>query len=413
MLRGHYGGCVLSLVIFLLAVSQSVFAANRFSLVSTRPSPEGGNFFTVIESATLPSLDFSAGTALSYGHQPFKAVLGAADFDIVKNLFDQHFYGAVGLTDRLQLSADMPVIWLDRFSNPDTLSSAATDTGIGDLQFAAKIKLLGKDRFGIGISPQITLPTGREALFMGDDGVTGGGRLLVDGKIGKRITVAANMGILGRKKFDAYSLNFGNQFLLSAGVNIKTVKNVSIIGELETATPLDNLFRDKSTNPTQTRAGLQWRMGQKLAMNVAGTYGIVSGSAFPHYGTSLGLTYHSELPRGKSTRKQIEQAFHFGNNSSIIPAGEIKKLDKITRVLSRSPSFKHLLVTGHTDDAGTQRNNFKMGMRRARAVKDYLLHRGGYPGTIDIKSSGEKNPAAGNTTTEGRALNRRAEIRIQ
>lgn len=402
-------------IAFLLAISLPAFAANRFSLVSSRPAPEGDSFFTVIESATLPRLDFSTGTALSYGHQPFKATLGAANFDIVGDQIDQHFYGAVGIANRLQISADMPVIWDSQFSNPDTLSSVSTQTDIGDLSFSAKLNLLNRDHhgIGIGIAPWITLPTGSTATFMGDDGATFGGRVIIDGKIGKQITVATNVGILGRKTFDAYNLNFGSQFLMSAGLNIKASKAISVVGEMETATPLDNFFQNKSASPTQARAGLQWRLGEKSVIHVAGTYGIISGSAFPHYGATLGWTYRSKLPHAKNAKKIIEQAFYFGTNSADIKVEGAQKLDKISNVLSKNPSIKHLLVTGHTDDTGTQRNNFKIGKRRAQAVQDYLLQHGKYPGTIEVKSFGEKNPAATNDTSEGRALNRRAEIHVR
>jgi outer membrane protein OmpA-like peptidoglycan-associated protein len=69
------------------------------------------------------------------------------------------------------------------------------------------------------------------------------------------------------------------------------------------------------------------------------------------------------------------------------------------------------VVTGYTDSTGSEQANLELGARRAQAAKDYLVTRHGIdPGRITTASKGAADPAYDNTTAEGKAKNRRAQI---
>jgi len=84
----------------------------------------------------------------------------------------------------------------------------------------------------------------------------------------------------------------------------------------------------------------------------------------------------------------------------------------VTSINKLSGSFPGLKVdvSGHTDWIGTDAYNQALSERRATAVKDYLVRKGIEAGRIRTYAYGESQPVAPNTTAEGRALNRRAEI---
>jgi OOP family OmpA-OmpF porin len=84
----------------------------------------------------------------------------------------------------------------------------------------------------------------------------------------------------------------------------------------------------------------------------------------------------------------------------------------ITKLSGSFPSLK-VDVSGHTDWIGTDAYNQALSERRATAVKDYLVRKGIDSGRIRTYAYGESQPVAPNTTAEGRALNRRAEIRTK
>jgi outer membrane protein OmpA-like peptidoglycan-associated protein len=69
-------------------------------------------------------------------------------------------------------------------------------------------------------------------------------------------------------------------------------------------------------------------------------------------------------------------------------------------------------VEGHTDAVGTDAYNQDLSERRARSVADYLVSRGVPASQLSSQGFGETTPIATNDTAEGRALNRRVELRL-
>ena len=69
-------------------------------------------------------------------------------------------------------------------------------------------------------------------------------------------------------------------------------------------------------------------------------------------------------------------------------------------------------VTGHTDSDGSDGYNRDLSERRAGAVAEYLVAQGNNPKRFQVLGMGQNEPVAANTTAEGRAQNRRVEIRI-
>jgi OOP family OmpA-OmpF porin len=67
---------------------------------------------------------------------------------------------------------------------------------------------------------------------------------------------------------------------------------------------------------------------------------------------------------------------------------------------------------GHTDSVGSEAYNQKLSLRRAEAVKAYLVSKGIEANRVYTEGKGTKQPVADNKTTEGRAKNRRVEIEV-
>ncbi|UCF21038.1 MAG: OmpA family protein [Gemmatimonadota bacterium] len=68
-------------------------------------------------------------------------------------------------------------------------------------------------------------------------------------------------------------------------------------------------------------------------------------------------------------------------------------------------------IGGYTDDTGPDDLNVRLSFARANAVKWYLVGRGVSPDRLAAWGYGPADPAAGNATAEGRARNRRVELR--
>lgn len=105
---------------------------------------------------------------------------------------------------------------------------------------------------------------------------------------------------------------------------------------------------------------------------------------------------------------------HFDFDKSDIKPDDIATLDTtaatVNDLSNKYPSIK-LDVAGHTDWIGTDGYNQGLSERRANAVKDYLVRKGVSTGRISTFAYGESRPVATNETEEGRAQNRRAELK--
>ncbi|HSJ80315.1 MAG TPA: OmpA family protein [Thiobacillus sp.] len=67
-------------------------------------------------------------------------------------------------------------------------------------------------------------------------------------------------------------------------------------------------------------------------------------------------------------------------------------------------------VAGHTCNIGTEEYNLGLSLRRAEAVRNYLVSKGVSADRLTVRGYGESRPAVSNATREGRAQNRRVEL---
>jgi len=108
------------------------------------------------------------------------------------------------------------------------------------------------------------------------------------------------------------------------------------------------------------------------------------------------------------TYENIE--FEFGSDR--LTQGSYRALDEIATTLKNDKSTVRLNVAGYTDYVGTEEFNQTLSVKRANAVKRYLLSKNVPSSSVTIIGYGEKNPIAPNNTAEGRELNRRVEFQL-
>jgi len=90
--------------------------------------------------------------------------------------------------------------------------------------------------------------------------------------------------------------------------------------------------------------------------------------------------------------------------------GKAKLDDLVGKV--KGISLEVIIAVGHTDSVGTDAYNQKLSVRRAEAVKAYLVSKGIEKNRVYTEGKGEKQPVADNKTSAGRAKNRRVEIEV-
>jgi outer membrane protein OmpA-like peptidoglycan-associated protein len=112
----------------------------------------------------------------------------------------------------------------------------------------------------------------------------------------------------------------------------------------------------------------------------------------------------------KNISVRINNLF-FDFNSSELKSESYPELKRLIKVIKENPEMK-IEISGYTDNIGTKSVNYQMSKKRAQEVVDYLTEHGIDKDSLVAKGFGEKNPVATNDTEEGRALNRRVEIKF-
>ena len=168
-----------------------------------------------------------------------------------------------------------------------------------------------------------------------------------------------------------------------------------------------------ATDPDGDRLSYSWRVdggsrpatGSALSIN---TTGFAGGS---HAVTASAQDDRGGTCSASATFRVIEKIIIQMDGSR--PDNVAKaQLDEIALKMQQNPSLR-AMITGHTDDRGSESGNERMGLRRAKALKAYLVkERGVDPDRIETRSAGESLPLADNMTSEGRKANRRGEIEL-
>lgn len=101
---------------------------------------------------------------------------------------------------------------------------------------------------------------------------------------------------------------------------------------------------------------------------------------------------------------------HFDVDSDKLILGSEKVLIELVKLLKNNPGLR-VEISGHTDNTGSAAHNLDLSKRRASTVAAFLEMYGVDPGRMVSKGYGEDNPVSPNDTEDGRALNRRVELK--
>ena len=118
-----------------------------------------------------------------------------------------------------------------------------------------------------------------------------------------------------------------------------------------------------------------------------------------------------EKPELKPTETplKVNARVHFDFDSYKIKKEYIPVLKEVVKAMKENPSIR-LRIEGYTDDIGSKEYNDKLALKRAQAVKEFLIREGVDATRIEIRGVGKGNYIADNKTAIGRLINRRADF---
>lgn len=156
---------------------------------------------------------------------------------------------------------------------------------------------------------------------------------------------------------------------------------------------------------------------KRLAIGAA--VGAIAGAAFGNYMDKQEAAFNQELAgtgvevvrEGEQMRLVLPSNITFASGKSAISPSFYNTLQGIARVMQQYDKT-FLTIVGHTDSTGSASFNQTLSEQRANSVKQYLLSQHVLPARLYAEGMGESQPIASNQTEQGKAQNRRVEIKI-
>lgn len=102
---------------------------------------------------------------------------------------------------------------------------------------------------------------------------------------------------------------------------------------------------------------------------------------------------------------------NFETGKADLEEDSYKVLDELVAYLNRKDD-ERIELQGHTDNVGSAKSNLILSDARANTVRNYLISKGIDPYRVTAKGYGLTVPVSSNKTEEGRAQNRRTEVKI-
>lgn len=180
--------------------------------------------------------------------------------------------------------------------------------------------------------------------------------------------------------------------------------------DIQAKTPNSAYVQDSRGVIARSGTGLCWRTGYWTPADaVPGCDGEIAKPVAAAAPAAPAAPAAAPVPTAAKETFAADAFFDF-DKSVLKPEGKAKLDDVVAK--TKGMNLEVIIAVGHTDSIGTDAYNDKLSIRRAEAVKAYLVSKGIEGNRVYTEGKGEKQPVADNKTAAGRAKNRRVEIEI-
>jgi len=153
--------------------------------------------------------------------------------------------------------------------------------------------------------------------------------------------------------------------------------------------------------------------GKNYAFNVARKGYLFYSSSFFLEKSDKNDPYKKDIPLTpiEAGSKIVLNNIFFNTGSADLQPASAIELEKLVLLLQENQTLR-IEISGHTDNIGKDADNLTLSNNRAKAVVNFLIQKGIAPARLSSKGFGATQPIAHNDTEEGRAQNRRTELKV-
>jgi len=154
-------------------------------------------------------------------------------------------------------------------------------------------------------------------------------------------------------------------------------------------------------------------VGKDYAFNVNRKGYLFYSDNFSLTNHSPDSTYEKNIPLQpiEANASVVLKNVFFDVNKFDLKSESEAELDIVVQLMNDNPTVK-IQIGGHTDNVGKPTDNLALSNNRAKSVVNYLISKGISSARLSAKGFGETQPVADNKTEEGKALNRRTEMKV-
>jgi hypothetical protein len=261
-------------------------------------------FLTVADGDVAPKDQVSMDALVTFLTKPFQIynvdptthMITTPRTTVVNSMTAAQLTFAYGITDRLQLGANLPIVFAMSGDGltPETGARSTNGlavTGLGDLVAEAKYRLLRRGVWSASAIGGLSLPSSigsGGAQFIGDDLPTA--RLKLAAQVTRgRLSFGGNAGVLLRKPRTIYDTTIGQQLTYGAAGAVRVTERVSVVAEGYGRTGLPGFSLDAS--PLEAELGLRIFATGSVTILIGGGAGLVKGIGSPESRLFVSIGY--------------------------------------------------------------------------------------------------------------------------